>query len=385
MWDDARRTTGSDDDLFRQAYLLTGDPERAERLARHALGAAAQHSRRTGPAGSDDAALGELVRAFVDEAGPGGHAGQPLPPGRHAAAWTALGGLPARRRAVLVLRYAERLSDRQIADRLGSTPRIVQADAEAGLLTLSPMLTGAGEPGRLVAAALADAGRRWADRPAPDRRTAGGRPLEPAGPALGAARRRRRRPRLVGDRRPAGGRIGGRRCGLRLDAAALAAARCVRPRQSAARRRPRAGRPGPRRPGLCGQDPAGRDSPTRTLPARTPPATILPATILPTRTLPARTWPTRTFPAGRPPAGTPLAKTTPAGSPPAAATTRASADPAATTRADADPAGGSRASGSSPASARPSSVRTTPTSRPSRPPPSRWTPRRPGTASAPRR
>ncbi len=383
MWDDARRTTGSDDDLFRQAYLLTGDPERAERLARHALGAAAQHSRRTGPAGSDDAALGELVRAFVDEAGPGGHAGQPLPPGRHAAAWTALGGLPARRRAVLVLRYAERLSDRQIADRLGSTPRIVQADAEAGLLTLSPMLTGAGEPGRLVAAALADAGRRWADH---RRRTAGP-------PAVG-----RWNPPVPLSMPPAGDDDGHDwwATGVPLAAGSAAAGAGYASMQLPSRRPGASGHGNPRPAaghGPAGQDPAD-DLPTRTLPTRTLPATTLPARTPPATTLPARTMPTRTIPArtcrpgppaGRPPAGTPLAKTTPAGSPPAAATTRASADPAATTRADADPAGGSRASGSSPASARPSSVRTTPTSRPSRPPPSRWTPRRPGTASAPRR
>src|SRR5215211_3175125 len=153
MWDDVRRTSdgaaGADkDDLQRQAYLLTGDAVRAERLAQRALAAAAQHTRRTGPAGTEDVARTELVRAFVAEAGPGGHAAAPLPPGRHAAAWLALGGLPARRRAVLVLRYGEGLTDEQIAARMDTTPRSVLADAEAGLLTLVPRLNGASEPAR---------------------------------------------------------------------------------------------------------------------------------------------------------------------------------------------------------------------------------------------
>jgi hypothetical protein len=167
MWDDARRTGGSGagsggEDLLRQAYLLTGDPVRAELLARRAMAAAAQHARRTGPAGSDDVARAELVRAFVAEAGPGGHTNEPLPPGRHAAAWSAFGGLPARRRAVLVLRYSEGLSDEQIANRMGSTPRSVLADIEAGLLTLGPTLSAVPEPGRMLSAVLAQAALRWA-------------------------------------------------------------------------------------------------------------------------------------------------------------------------------------------------------------------------------
>src|SRR5215207_4549637 len=170
MWDDARSAAGSGDDLLRQAYLLTGDPGRAGQLAQRAMAAAAQHSRRAGPAGADDVARSELVRVFVAEAGLGGHAGEPLSSGRHAAAWSALGGLPARRRAVLVLRYGEGLSDEEIAARMGSTPRTAQADVEAGLLTLGPALNGATEPAQLVAAALVEAGRRWdagGYRPAP--------------------------------------------------------------------------------------------------------------------------------------------------------------------------------------------------------------------------
>src|SRR5918993_1651723 len=183
MWDDARRSAGSDDDLLRQAYLLTGDPDRAERLARQAVAAAAQHARRAGPAGSDEVARTELVRAVLAEAEPGDHPRSPLPPGRHAPAWAALGGLPARRRAVLVLRYAEGLPDERIADRVGTTPRSVHVDAEAGLLTLGPALAGDRDPGRLVAAALADAGRRWAGMRRPRAAGAAARPVDTWVPA----------------------------------------------------------------------------------------------------------------------------------------------------------------------------------------------------------
>ncbi|MFL6130158.1 MAG: sigma factor-like helix-turn-helix DNA-binding protein [Mycobacteriales bacterium] len=175
MWDDTRRTgggrNGAGDDLLRQAYLLTGDPARAELLTQRAVAAAAQHTRRVGPAGADDVARTELIRTFVVEAPPGRHAAQPLPPGRHAAVWAAFGGLPARRRAVLVLRYADGLSDEQVAELMGSAPRTVLADIEAALLTLGPTLNVVPEPGRMVSAVLAQAGLRWA--------SGGYRPPEP--------------------------------------------------------------------------------------------------------------------------------------------------------------------------------------------------------------
>lgn len=173
MWADARRNSGSDD-LLRQAFLLTGDPDRAERLTGRAV-TAAQHRRRAGAVGPAETARAELVRGLLAAGTPGGHARVPLPAGRHAAAWSALGALPVRRRVVLVLRYAEGLTDEQIADLTGSTPRAVEADGEAGLLALRPALAGDRQPGRLVAAALADAGRRWADH----RRRLAGQPADP--------------------------------------------------------------------------------------------------------------------------------------------------------------------------------------------------------------
>ena len=50
--------------------------------------------------------------------------------------WTLLGLLPPRRRAVVVLRYYEGLSEREIAEVLGCRPGTVKSQASAALTTL---------------------------------------------------------------------------------------------------------------------------------------------------------------------------------------------------------------------------------------------------------
>lgn len=50
--------------------------------------------------------------------------------------WEAIGRLPARQRAVVVLRYYEDLSERQIAETLGIRPGTVKSQASAALATL---------------------------------------------------------------------------------------------------------------------------------------------------------------------------------------------------------------------------------------------------------
>jgi len=105
-------------DLRRQAYLLTGSPERAVRLADKALAetgrrwdrlggvvAAEEHARRVVATGS---LRGRGVTPAValtarGTAAPTDDAGE--------AVRRALAGLPPRRRAVLVLRYDEGLDD----------------------------------------------------------------------------------------------------------------------------------------------------------------------------------------------------------------------------------------------------------------------------------
>ena len=52
------------------------------------------------------------------------------------ALWTALAGLPRRQRAVLVLRYYEGLSEREIADVLGCAPGTVKSQASKALASL---------------------------------------------------------------------------------------------------------------------------------------------------------------------------------------------------------------------------------------------------------
>jgi RNA polymerase sigma-70 factor (sigma-E family) len=62
--------------------------------------------------------------------------------------WRAIAALPARQRAVVVLRYYEDLSERQIADVLGCRPGTVKSQASAALATLRGALENAPEGDR---------------------------------------------------------------------------------------------------------------------------------------------------------------------------------------------------------------------------------------------
>jgi RNA polymerase sigma-70 factor (sigma-E family) len=59
---------------------------------------------------------------------------------RHDEVWAAVAVLPPRQRAVVVLRYYEDLSERQIADALGCRPGTVKSQAAAALSTLRARL-----------------------------------------------------------------------------------------------------------------------------------------------------------------------------------------------------------------------------------------------------
>ena len=165
-------------DLRRQAYLLTGSPERAVRLADKALAetgrrwdrlggavAAEEHARRVVAVGS---LRGRGVTPMValtarGTAAPTDDAGE--------AVRRALAGLPPRRRAVLVLRYDEGLDDAAVGARLGLPPATAAAEGEAGLVTLRSLLRRRGRPEDLLATALAQTPLPTpvapADRPAP--------------------------------------------------------------------------------------------------------------------------------------------------------------------------------------------------------------------------
>jgi DNA-directed RNA polymerase specialized sigma24 family protein len=165
-------------DLRRQAYLLTGSPERAVRLADKALAetgrrwdrlggavAAEEHARRVVAVGS---LRGRGVTPMValtarGTAAPTDDAGE--------AVRRALAGLPPRRRAVLVLRYDEGLDDAAVGARLGLPPATAAAEGEAALVTLRSLLRRRGRPEDLLATALAQTPLPTpvapADRPAP--------------------------------------------------------------------------------------------------------------------------------------------------------------------------------------------------------------------------
>ena len=159
-------------DLLRQAYLLTGEPDRAHALADRAARAVEAHARRLDPTEALERAKAELVRSYVADPGqpPPAAAGGPTPH-PDVAMWRAICRLPPRRRAVIVLRYDEGLSEEHAAVRMNTTPRLLRAEVDAAMLTLRTAVTGVADPWTRVADALAAAGRGWSHytRPAADR------------------------------------------------------------------------------------------------------------------------------------------------------------------------------------------------------------------------
>ena len=159
-------------DLLRQAYLLTGDPQRARELADRASRAGELHARRYGPAEALEYAKAELVRSFVADPGPPARfpTGGPTPH-PDVAVWQAVCRLSPRRRAAIVLRYDEGVPEEHAASRMGISANALRADVDAALLTLRTALPGVSDPWTRVADALSAAGRGWSDytRPAAGR------------------------------------------------------------------------------------------------------------------------------------------------------------------------------------------------------------------------
>jgi DNA-directed RNA polymerase specialized sigma24 family protein len=180
--------------LRRHAHLLTGDPDRAAELTELAL---ADTYRRWRRVGSDGAAAHAFRRLANESSRHRSRSRRPAPAESREPAespesaaddvrddvrevvWRALGSLPPRRRAVLVLRHDGDLTDAEIAGRLGISPAAVAAEADAGLAGLARILRRRGQPASLLPAALAD--------PARD--------LPPVDPPLAAIRDRVRRGR----------------------------------------------------------------------------------------------------------------------------------------------------------------------------------------------
>jgi DNA-directed RNA polymerase specialized sigma24 family protein len=178
--------------LRRQAYLLTGSVSRADRIVERALAdtgrrwsrlgsasAAAAHARGLVAAGAvrSRGAVPAVALTSLGTALPTDDAGE--------AVWRALAGLPPRRRAVLVLRYDEGLSDAAVAERLGVPAATVAAEGEAGLAALRSLLRRRGAPEDLLPTTLA---ARAAELPAPPPHPAPGAPSSPASGGAGGGR-----------------------------------------------------------------------------------------------------------------------------------------------------------------------------------------------------
>ena len=148
--------------LYRLAYLLAASPAGAEDLLQTTLEMAYMNwSRISGMEHAEAYVRRMLANTLVssrrrrwtgeqpyDELPePAGRSSDELPLLDRAVIWPLVCALPARQRAVIVLRYYEDLSEAQIADVLGCRPGTVKSQSSAGLAALRRALaaTGVGE------------------------------------------------------------------------------------------------------------------------------------------------------------------------------------------------------------------------------------------------
>lgn len=143
--------------LFRTAYLMTGDYQRAEDVLQAALVRVYQHWPRVD---TMDQPAGYARKVVVNEAVSwwrkrSSHESllkltdEPAWDGRvddvaeHERVWKAVLSLPRRQRAVTVLRYYEDMTEAQIAETLGMAPGTVKSHSHAAVRRLAELL---GEP-----------------------------------------------------------------------------------------------------------------------------------------------------------------------------------------------------------------------------------------------
>ena len=144
--------------LYRLAYLLTGSPTAAEDLLQTTLEKAYMNWARIGRMDHPEAYVRRVLattmvssrrRAWIGE--------QPweelpevaedsleLPLLDRSLLWPLVCALPARQRAVIVLRYYQDLSEAQIADVLGCAPGTVKSSTSAAIAALRRALAAAG-------------------------------------------------------------------------------------------------------------------------------------------------------------------------------------------------------------------------------------------------
>ena len=143
--------------LFRTAYLMTGDYQRAEDVLQAALMRVYQHWPRVDtmdqPAGYARKVVvnqsvswwrkrssHESLLTLIDEPAWDGRVDDVA---EHERVWNAVLSLPRRQRAVMVLRYYEDMTEAQIAKTLAMAPGTVKSHSHAAVRRLAELL---GEP-----------------------------------------------------------------------------------------------------------------------------------------------------------------------------------------------------------------------------------------------
>jgi RNA polymerase sigma-70 factor (sigma-E family) len=185
--------------LLGTAYLLTGDRGLAEDLLQATLLQVYRHWSRIVAAGDPERYVRRVLanqriswwrRRRVSESATDALPEQPVPDAAAGLAerdemWRALQHLPARVRAVLVLRYWEDLSEAETARVLGCSVGTVKSQSSRGIRRLREVL-GAPDPDPEPAASYIPAPRPGAQAPGPAARPPGRRPGS-AGHGFGGA------------------------------------------------------------------------------------------------------------------------------------------------------------------------------------------------------
>lgn len=140
--------------LYRTAYLLTGNHADAEDLAQGTLVKAYPAWDRVAAATSPDAYVRRIMTNLFISSRRGLRVARErlvdqtpdsavVPDDDHErlVLWPHVAALPPKQRAVVVLRYYEDLSERQIADALGCSPGTVKSNASTALRSLRSRLT----------------------------------------------------------------------------------------------------------------------------------------------------------------------------------------------------------------------------------------------------
>lgn len=148
--------------LFRTAYLLCGDHQRAEDLLQSTLVRVYQHWTRVQ---GMDRPVAYARKVLVNQSTAWWrrrssheasllHFAEPTQRDRaddvaeHERVWRAVLALPPRQRAVTVLKFYEDMSEREIAETLGMAPGTVKSHAHAASRRLAHMLTEPASPAR---------------------------------------------------------------------------------------------------------------------------------------------------------------------------------------------------------------------------------------------